>query len=254
MQLKIQYCIIITQSIVVQNFFCIHKVTTYLVHFVILYRVEGIFIKKIGGSKMKRKEKIREYYLPKLKNEQSEAGCLGWENQRAQELRFKILERVIFSQASVLDVGCGLGNLYDYLKNQGYEFEYTGVDILPEMIYRAKEKNPQLEFICGNIFIDDLFGSRKFDIVYASGIFNIELGNNEDFLCSALRKFVALSNKFVVFNLLHNRSKTMEAGYYYQNPDTVKRLLAHMKNMIFKNVIFIDDYLDNDFSTILEVV
>lgn len=203
---------------------------------------------------MKRKEKIREYYLPKLENEKSESSCLGWENQQAQELRFNILERVIFPQASVLDVGCGLGNLYDYLKNRGYDFDYTGIDILPEMIAHAKEKNPQLECICGNIFIDNLLGNRKFDIVYASGIFNIELGNNDDFLCDALQKFALLSNKFVVFNLLHSRSKTMEAGYYYQNPNNVKTLLAQMKNVMFKNITFIDDYLDNDFSTILEVV
>ena len=80
---------------------------------------------------MKRKEKIREYYLPKLNYEKSESGCLGWENQEAQELRFKVLERVIFPHASILDVGCGLGNLYDYLRNRGYNFGYTGVDILP---------------------------------------------------------------------------------------------------------------------------
>lgn len=203
---------------------------------------------------MKRKEKIREYYLPKLNYEKSESGCLGWENQEAQELRFKVLERVIFPHASILDVGCGLGNLYDYLRNRGYNFGYTGVDILPEMIFRAKEKNPQQEFLCTNIFTDDLLASRKFDIVYASGIFNIELGNNDDFLRSALRKFVSLSDKFVVFNLLHCRSKTKEAGYYYQSPDNVRQLLACMENVNSENVVFADDYLDNDFSTILEVV
>ena len=198
---------------------------------------------------MKRKERIREYYLPKLKNEKSDSGCLGWENEQAQELRFEVLKNIFFQGASVLDVGCGLGNLYDYLKKQGYNFNYTGVDILPEMIFRAKEKNPQAEFFSANIFEDDLFGDRKFDVIYASGIFNIELGNNEDFLRNALQKFVSLSNKFIVFNLLHTRSKTKEAGYYYQTPDTVQKLFPPVKK-----ILFIDDYLDNDFSTILEVM
>lgn len=198
---------------------------------------------------MKRKEKIREYYLPKLKNEKSDSGCLGWENEQAQELRFEVLKNIFFHGASVLDVGCGLGNLYDYLKKQDYNFKYTGVDILPEMIFRAKEKNPQAEFFSANIFEDDLFGDRKFDVIYASGIFNIELGNNDDFLRNALQKFVSLSNKFIVFNLLHTRSKTKEAGYYYQTPDTVQKLFPPVKK-----IFFIDDYLDNDFSTILEVM
>ena len=198
---------------------------------------------------MKRKEKIREYYLPKLKNEKSDSGCLGWENEQAQELRFEVLKNIFFHGASVLDVGCGLGNLYDYLKKQDYNFKYTGVDILPEMIFRAKEKNPQAEFFSANIFEDDLFGDRKFDVIYASGIFNIELGNNEDFLRNALQKFVSLSNKFVVFNLLHARSATKEPGYYYQTQDTVQKLFPPVKK-----IFFIDDYLDNDFSTILEVM
>ena len=198
---------------------------------------------------MKRKEKIREYYLPKLKNEKSDSGCLGWENEQAQELRFEVLKNIFFHGASVLDVGCGLGNLYDYLKKQDYNFKYTGVDILPEMIFRAKEKNPQAEFFSANIFEDDLFGDRKFDVIYASGIFNIELENNEDFLRNALQKFVSLSNKFVVFNLLHARSATKEPGYYYQTPDTVQKLFPPVKK-----IFFIDDYLDNDFSTILEVM
>jgi hypothetical protein len=68
-------------------------------------------------------------------------------------------------------------------------------------------------------------------------------------LRNALQKFVSLSNKFIVFNLLHTRSKTKEAGYYYQTPNDVQKLLPPIKN-----VTFIDDYLDNDFSTILEVV
>ena len=198
---------------------------------------------------MKRKEKIREYYLPKLKNEKSDSGCLGWENEQAQELRFEVLKNIFFYGASVLDVGCGLGNLYDYLKKQDYNFKYTGVDILPEMIFRAKEKNPQAEFFSANIFEDDLFGDRKFDVIYASGIFNIELGNNDDFLRNALQRFVSLSNKFVVFNLLHARSATKEPGYYYQTPDTVQKLFPPVKK-----IFFIDDYLDNDFSTILEVM
>lgn len=198
---------------------------------------------------MKRKEKIREYYLPKLKNEKSDSGCLGWENEQAQELRFEVLKNIFFQGASVLDVGCGLGNLYDYLKKQDYNFKYTGVDILPEMIFRAKEKNPQAEFFSANIFEDDLFGDRKFDVIYASGIFNIELGNNDDFLRNALQRFVSLSNKFVVFNLLHARSATKEPGYYYQTPDTVQKLFPPVKK-----IFFIDDYLDNDFSTILEVM
>jgi hypothetical protein len=64
-----------------------------------------------------------------------------------------------------------------------------------------------------------------------------------------LQKFVSLSNKFIVFNLLHTRSKTKEAGYYYQTPDTVQKLFPPVKK-----ILFIDDYLDNDFSTILEVM
>ncbi len=81
--------------------------------------------------------------------------------------------------------------------------KYTGVDILEAMIERAKAKNLGGDFLHTDIFQGNMFQDRSFDVVYASGIFNLNLGNNREFLIKALDLFMRFSSEAVVFNLLH---------------------------------------------------
>ena len=70
----------------------------------------------------------------------------------------------------VLDYGCGLGYLYEYLQKSGCEISYTGVDILPEFVNACNQKFPDADFRNGE-GDSDVIG--EFDVVFASGVFNI---------------------------------------------------------------------------------
>ncbi|MBR3732171.1 MAG: class I SAM-dependent methyltransferase, partial [Spirochaetales bacterium] len=118
-----------------------------------------------------------------------------------------------------------MADLYDYLVRFDIRSGYTGIDILPEMISLAKQQHPDLQLIAGDIFADDLLPDR-FDVVYSSGIFNIDLGNNYDFLRNAVKRFMSLSKRYVVFNLLADTSLDKEAGYFYFNKQRVETLLS----------------------------
>ena len=48
--------------------------------------------------------------------------------------------------ASILDVGCGPGNVTQYLIKQRPDFNISGVDIAPNMISLAKKNNPLTNF------------------------------------------------------------------------------------------------------------
>lgn len=63
---------------------------------------------------------------------------------------------------SFLDVGCGNAVAYDYLRPAGY----CGVDYYQENMTGNREKHPEAEFICGDIFsLDRLLCGRTFDFV-----------------------------------------------------------------------------------------
>ena len=65
----------------------------------------------------------------------------GWGSRRSQFRRYEVVrdDCGIASGDSVLDWGCGTGDLYWYLHDHGLDVSYTGVDVVPEMIRLAKE-------------------------------------------------------------------------------------------------------------------
>jgi ubiquinone/menaquinone biosynthesis C-methylase UbiE len=66
---------------------------------------------------------------------------LGWRNINSQQARYKALTKVgDLSGASMLDVGCGYGDLKAYLDQHYTDFDYIGIDLQPEFINQAKAR------------------------------------------------------------------------------------------------------------------
>lgn len=199
---------------------------------------------------------IREYYSAKKEGNTS-SEILGWENKEAHYRRFDILKKVLHSNPafdqsfSILDIGSGLGDLYCYLDERLSGFDYTGIDLLPEMTSRAKTMYPEAHFLCGDIFKDNLFSESSFDFIFSSGVFNINLGNNYTFLAGAVKKMVQLSRKYVIFNCLSNESKDMEDTYFYYDAKIIADIIGSTSGVAeFK---LIDGYLHNDVSAVIRI-
>lgn len=87
-------------------------------------------------------------------------------------LRFRALLPLLDKPGlSVLDYGCGLGYLFDYLQEQGASVRYTGMDMMPEFIDACRQKHgDKAEF---QLIEAEQPLERRFDLVFASGVFNI---------------------------------------------------------------------------------
>lgn len=200
---------------------------------------------------MKKLSIIESYYGNNMSKDIPEYGILGWESQEAQHMRFDVLLSSVSLQGKkLLDVGCGTGNLLEYMISKGISAHYTGVDILEEMIAIAQNKKLAGDFIHMDIFKNNIFSKDSFDAVYTSGIFNLNLGNNKEFLKNALKLFLEISRGDVVFNLLHVDSTDREDKYFYFHPDEVRDLLLEFSDRIAK-AEFIEAYLQNDFTVVL---
>lgn len=208
-----------------------------------------------------KKSAIIEHYINRVKNFNiPEYQVLDWESKEAQELRFKtLIEHFNMEYSILLDVGCGLGNLAEYLDNKNIKLYYIGIDIMPEMIERAKAKtfkniNPQfmsLDFFNNN----DI--KKEFDYIYSSGIFNLNLGNNDKFLKDAIKLFLTAAKKGVCFNLLDisGKEKYGDKYYYYEKEDILKETEEILKSLNIKyNLNISDEYLSNDFSVFIDIL
>lgn len=199
---------------------------------------------------MDKLEIIKTYYEDNMAKGLPEYGVLGWESEEAQRLRFDmLLSSLNLEGKALLDVGCGTGNLLEYIKSKGINVSYTGVDILEKMIEQVKNKQLNANFYHIDIFKNNIFSDSSFDVIYASGIFNLNLGNNRAFLINALELFFKLSSEAVVFNLLHCASPDREDKYFYFHPNEISEILAGFSNAIEK-VEFVEAYLKNDFTVV----
>jgi SAM-dependent methyltransferase len=203
---------------------------------------------------MNKIDLIKSFYEPLMNGNSEDFERLGWENEKAQNLRFQVLyDHVDLNGKSLLDVGCGLGNLFGFLTDKGVKLQYTGVDILEKMANEAAGRFPGAHFIRGDIFSEALFQPESFDVVFSSGIFNLNLGNNIEFFPMALEKMLSLCREYVVVNLLHKRSEDSDEQYFYYHPDEVRNIISTLANTPVE-IRIAEEYLPNDFTVICRKV
>jgi len=195
-------------------------------------------------------EKIKNYYQKNNKVDFPDYYILGWESDAAQQLRFQALVNSLDLKGKrILDIGCGTGNFLQYLVQRFTDFSYTGVDILEHMIANAKRKELKGTFLCVDIFKANPFSNNEFDAIFASGTFNINLGNNKKFIIDALKLFNYIASETIAFNLLNKNSPNKEDNYFYSSPDEICELI----NLNFPNYFklkVVEGYLQNDFTIV----
>ena len=162
--------------------------------------------------------------------------CVGWldgtENSR---LRFqKIYEGGIGNDDSILDVGCGVAHLHTYLKNQGWNGKYLGVDPNKKAIDMIDE---DINVMHGTI--EDLPDFMKYDWVIASGVFN--LGLKEEHSLWIIDNMISHANKGIIFNMLQAPYPDSQYEAYY--PEQIKEKLSRLDH---KKIEIIEDYMGDD--------
>lgn len=196
----------------------------------------------------KRLQRIWSHYGPCLARETINYRVVDWASEESQQARFAVLaDSVPLDGRSLLDVGCGLGDLLTWLNANGYEADYTGVDILEEMVQRARQRHPEGRFVQGDPFAAGLLRPGSFDVVFCSGTFNLNMGDNRPFLAQSIRPLLSLANEYLVFNLLHARAHWGTMGdYFHFDPAEVRAML----DPLGVDYRIREDYLPNDFTVI----
>ena len=162
--------------------------------------------------------------------------CVGWlDGTENAQLRFqKIYEAGIDEKDSVLDVGCGVAHLHTYLKNQGWNGKYLGIDPNKKAIDLIDEN---INTMCGTI--DRLPDFMKYDWVIANGTFNLGLKKEHTFWI--IENMISHANKGIIFNMFV--APYTDLNYEAYDPKQVKFKLqkyAHSKIEIIENY-FRDD-------------
>ncbi|HMX17589.1 MAG TPA: class I SAM-dependent methyltransferase [Rhodocyclaceae bacterium] len=117
---------------------------------------------------------------------------------------------------SVLDIGCNLGDFLPYLNARFQAVDYTGVDIVPEIIEDARKRHPGARFVCADVLDGQFSGS--FDYVFISGVFNNAIPDGTRFL-KRLVEFAFRSCRLGVgFNFISTIVNFRDKELQYHDP------------------------------------
>ena len=140
--------------------------------------------------------------------------AVGWlDGKTNQRTRFKtLLDIGVSGGDSVLDVGCGVGHLTEYLNNADIKVHYTGIDTNKNAIDQAKKVYTNQIFLHSSV--KDIH--ETYDWAVASGVFNREYPKVE--MLETIRELISKVNKGVAFNLLKEFKKNSNLSYEFYHP------------------------------------
>lgn len=144
-------------------------------------------------------------------------------NQETQHLRFQMLTGHLLDNSThntIEDIGCGICDLYGYLKDRDVKFTYSGTEIVSEMIAYAKRKYPDITIKNRDIMNESNAG--KYDYVVLSGTLNmpgnIQKEEWKSFCYSLIRKMYGMCNKAMSFNFLTTHNTFNDPTLFYLDP------------------------------------
>jgi len=161
------------------------------------------------------KEYVISYYSRLLKAHGDSPQALRWTPEGQIRHYECLLDIGDINGSSILDYGCGKGDLFEFLRDKGIGVQYTGFDINPDLIEMAKKKFPGVSFRVFDIERDRL--EEEFDYIFLCGVFNLRVGGIEDTIKETLRRLFMQCRKGLAFNALsaHNPGKDFELNYLY---------------------------------------
>jgi SAM-dependent methyltransferase len=191
-------------------------------------------------------DKIKRFYGNRLSSGHSDgARAVGWANEENQTKRFSVLTQIgPLNEKHILDAGCGLGDLYAYLKQHYRDFQYLGIDITDQMIEQAHARHDEATFIVSDILY---FEAQAFDYVLASGLFALKVDDHATRARRIITRMYELCREGVAFNMLHRGHHPDDETFATFDPEEIQRFCTTLT----PHVELRTDYLPHDFTLYL---
>jgi SAM-dependent methyltransferase len=204
------------------------------------------------------RERIRRHYEHRAAPGRAGFEVADWASAEAQAARFGVLIDLLRHPPlatvppqpplRLLDAGCGVADLADALAAAHVPVRYVGLDLPAGVLSEARRRHPGLALVQADLFTALPFAPGSFDVVFASGVFNLDLTHNDAILERAVPALMALARKAFVVNFLHLRAARQYPHCRYFDPAQLLRRFAGLAPRIALR----DDYLENDFTLVFQ--
>jgi SAM-dependent methyltransferase len=192
------------------------------------------------------KKELIEFYNRHLKHFGDRPEAVRW-TPEGQRRRYETLLELAgdISGKTVLDFGCGKGDLCGFLKEKGVSTDYCGIDINEALLSMAKSKYPEDEFIA--LDIDEAAFNRIFDIVFVCGVFNLRIAGIEESMKTLLKNLFSRCGGALHINLLTYYVPQRNVELFYVKPEeilefVIKEISTSVTLRHFEEDIFLSIY------------
>lgn len=184
---------------------------------------------------------LKQHYKNLLNKHGSSPEAVQHINTESQYKRFEILSEIAPEIDSVIDVGCGLGDMFQFLNLNDFKGKYLGLDFIPEFIELSNQhfkehKNAQFK-VC-DLLSDNI--PQGYDYILLSGVFNNNQKDNEDFMLSTIKKMFDSSKKGIAFNAMSTYVDFQDSNLYYSDP---LKVFDFCKRNLTRRIVLKHDYL-----------
>lgn len=173
--------------------------------------------------------------------------ALGWTEEAGQQRRFAALCEIgEIAESSVLDVGCGYGDLKDFLDRRYCGFDYVGIDQMADFVLEAQRRHgqrPNCYFCIADATTEEL---PVVDFVLASGLLSYRC-EQADHYRDMIARLYASARRGLAFNMLDARKFPVHPLLVGHDRDEVLGWCREMCD----EVQVVDGYLDDDFTVLM---
>lgn len=177
-----------------------------------------------------------EFYTQAIKEHGISAQGVHWNSKYTQYKRFEVITKLIRKEiplSSIIDVGCGFGEYYNYLLNNNFVARsFIGIDCEQNMVNISRKRFPHIEFFLQDVLEDKLLLA---DYYVSSGALNILSKENIEVF---IKRCFEHSSKGFIFNYLKN-----ETFYDISQDEIIEMCKEHTDKLKIK-----ENYLENDFT------
>jgi hypothetical protein len=194
--------------------------------------------------KAHEKDKIIRRYSDRLKEFGANEKALGWDKKR-HHLRYNILlSQWSFENDSLLDFGCGFGDMHGYIHENNLNLNYNGVDINPDLIEEGKNKYRNVNLRALDFLSEQ--NNEQYDYLVSSGVHNFKLEDNWEFIKNTFVKFNDSAKKGFALNFISNKvdESHKKDHLYYADPS----LLLGLAYSFSRKVVLRNDYMPFEFT------
>lgn len=190
---------------------------------------------------------IQKFHEDKIEKYGSEsAQSLAWFSEGDQLKRFEILAQIgDLNNCSVLDIGCGNGDLCHYLYQHFTNVSYHGIDMIAAFLDNAIEKNK--DFSSATFYLGDFMQGNLpiTDYILVSGSLNYK-NSNPDFIFKALAHLYKHCNVALGFNLLCDTINPNGILMAYS-----PKIITDFCKTLTNTVVVKENYIEGDFSVMV---